>query len=106
MDATAASASGSRAFAVCDGMFGCVIKCPAQENGKWPERGKVFERMFFANPPQGGKKGSSPAGGGTRDDISAIWMRRQGSHVYFAAADLACSQKQFHRITSRTRCSR
>jgi hypothetical protein len=55
-----------------DGVFGYVIKCPIQENGKRQKHGSAPDGMFFMNPPQVGENGSSPAGRRTRDDISAI----------------------------------
>jgi hypothetical protein len=99
------AATGGHVFAMCDGVFCYIIKCPVQETGKWQEHGKAPDSIFFTTPPWGGKKGSSPAGRRIRHDISAVPTWRQSSQVYFRAVDRARFGNKLPKIKSGNRRS-
>jgi hypothetical protein len=50
-----AATAGGHAFMVRDRVFGCIIKCPVQENGKPPKHGKTRNGIFSRTRRREGK---------------------------------------------------
>jgi hypothetical protein len=50
-----AATARCHAFTVRDRLFDCIIKCPAQENGKWPKRAKMRDGMLSRPHREEGK---------------------------------------------------